>query len=151
VKPQVVGRDEPLAALDRFIEGIAERPASLTIAGAAGIGKTTVWQAGVEAAEARGYCVLASRPSSAEATLAYSGLADLLAHVDRRHVDSLPEPQRGALDIALLIARAHAERQRTSSRPPRRRPHRRRALRQVDSSQGEWREAGGCIKAISVR
>lgn len=104
VKPQVVGRDEPLAALDRFIEGIAERPASLTIAGAAGIGKTTVWQAGVEAAEARGYRVLASRPSNAEATLAYSGLADLLAHVDRRHVDTLPQPQRRALDIALLIA-----------------------------------------------
>src|SRR6266853_630947 len=103
VQLQVVGRDEPLAELDRFVGRIAERPASLTIVGEPGIGKTTMWQVAVDAAAARGYRVLVSRPGSSETALAYSGLADLLTHVERAHIDGLPEPQRRALDVALLI------------------------------------------------
>jgi DNA-binding CsgD family transcriptional regulator len=103
---QIVGRDEPLALLEGFIDGLATGPGSLVIEGEAGIGKTTVWQAAVDAAVRRGYRVLVSRPAEAETGLAYSGLADLLAHADDSAVDDLPEPQRHALEIALLRSEA---------------------------------------------
>jgi DNA-binding NtrC family response regulator len=44
-QPQVVGRNEPLAEVDRFVGQIAERPLSLTIMGEPGIGKTTITSA----------------------------------------------------------------------------------------------------------
>lgn len=100
--PEIVGRDDSLARLSRFVEDITSRPESLVIVGEAGIGKTTLWQATVDAAAQRGYCVLLSGPVASEVGLAYSGLADLLTGVDRRHFLALPEPQRHALEIALL-------------------------------------------------
>ena len=101
---QVVGRDERLAQLDRFVRGLAGGPETLVVEGEAGIGKTTLWKVAVDAAVERGYSVLGSRPSESEAGLAYSGLADLLEHADRSSVVSLPEPQRSALEVALLVS-----------------------------------------------
>jgi DNA-binding NarL/FixJ family response regulator len=104
IETQPVGRDEPLAQLQRFIAAVADGPGSLLIEGEAGIGKTTVWQFGVDAAAGRGYRLLISRPAEAESALAYSGLADLLAPVGSECFDELPEPQRAALNVALLRA-----------------------------------------------
>jgi class 3 adenylate cyclase/DNA-binding CsgD family transcriptional regulator/tetratricopeptide (TPR) repeat protein len=104
VDAQPVGREEPLAQLERFIAALADGPGGLLIEGEAGIGKTTVWQFGVDAAVGRGYRVLISRPAEAESALAYSGLADLLEAVDSECFDELPEPQRAALEVALLRA-----------------------------------------------
>lgn len=100
----IIGREEPLGRLDDFVRVLGEGPSSLVIEGEAGIGKTTVWQAAVDAAAERGFRVLSSRPAETETALAYSGLADLLANVDAAVFGELPEPQRRALEVALLIA-----------------------------------------------
>ena len=49
--------------------------------GEAGIGKSTLWLAGVEHARARGLRVLSSRPAEAERGLAHVGLGDLFEDV----------------------------------------------------------------------
>src|SRR3954452_18761660 len=98
----IVGREQPLVVLERFVGGVAAAPATLVIEGEAGIGKTTVWQAGIDMAARRGYRVLACRPVESEAGLAYAGLADLLAGVEDDCFDVLPGPQRDAIDVALL-------------------------------------------------
>jgi DNA-binding CsgD family transcriptional regulator len=98
----VVGREPELAAVGEFLAGLAGGPAVLVLAGEPGIGKTTVWRAGVAAAQARGFEVLACRPAPAEVRLSYAGLADLLTGVDAAAVAPLPDPQRRALDVALL-------------------------------------------------
>ena len=102
VEGRVVGRDEPLARLEGFIQALRGGPGCLVIEGEAGIGKTTLWQTAVGAASERGYRVLVSRPAESETGLAYSGLADLLADVDSVCLNVLPDPQRHALDVALL-------------------------------------------------
>ncbi len=101
---QVIGRAEPLAQLDRFVQELAGGARCLVVEGEAGIGKTTLWQWAVDAAAREGYSVLISRPAESEAGLAYSGLADLLADVDMSVLEVLPQPQRRALDVALLRA-----------------------------------------------
>jgi hypothetical protein len=45
---ELVGRDEELAAIDRFVDDRAVR--TLVLEGEAGIGKTTLWLAGIERA-----------------------------------------------------------------------------------------------------
>jgi len=74
----------------------------LALWGEAGIGKTTVWNAGLLAAADRGYTVLAFRAAAAEIRLSYAGLTDLMADVAADDLARLPDPQRRALDAALL-------------------------------------------------
>ena len=100
----VLDREEPLARLDRFVKDLAAGPAALVIEGDPGIGKTTVWRWAVDVATTRGYHVLTSRPSEAESSLGYSGLADLLASVDSTYTAALPGPLRHALEVALLVS-----------------------------------------------
>lgn len=99
---QVVGRGAELAAADRFLDGLAVGPAALVIGGDAGIGKTTILRAVMDAASQRGFRTLTSRPAHAEADLSFVVLADLLAAVADEVAEFLPEPQRRALDAALL-------------------------------------------------
>lgn len=99
---EVVGREGELAACERLLERVAEGPAALVVEGEAGIGKTTVWRAGVAAAAGRGFTVLMCRPAEAEARLSYSGLGDLLGPLAASVLPQLPEPQRFALEAALL-------------------------------------------------
>jgi DNA-binding CsgD family transcriptional regulator len=77
-------------------------PVALLLEGDAGIGKTTLWQDALSRALARSYRVLSSRPGAAEAQLAFTGLGDLLDEALEPASRDLPEPQRRALDIALL-------------------------------------------------
>lgn len=110
----VVGREDELERVEAFLGPRAHGdPIVLTIAGEAGIGKTTVWASAVAAAASRGSVVLVARPAESEAELSFSGLADLLADVPERMFDSLPAPQRSALEAALLRTRP--------DRPPERR------------------------------
>lgn len=81
-------------------------PAALVLEGEPGIGKTTLWLAGVERAREHGFHVLASRPAAAESALSYSSLSDLLGGVDTAVRSELPDPQRLALDHVLLRADA---------------------------------------------
>lgn len=77
---------------------------ALVLEGDAGIGKTTVWRAGVELARQRGMRVLVAEPAESERTFSYSVLADLFEPVAAEVLPSLPEPQREALERVLLVA-----------------------------------------------
>jgi DNA-binding CsgD family transcriptional regulator len=97
----VVGRREELAAVEAFL---ARGSGVCVLAGEAGIGKTTVWRAGLDLAGARSYRVLAAMTAAAEAQLAYAALRDLLDGLFDDVQDALPAPQRRALAVALLRA-----------------------------------------------
>src|SRR5437764_14656083 len=99
-KPQdaVVGRDAELAAVRDLPAG------ALVLSGGAGIGKTTLWEAGLELARERGVRVLAVRPSGAETGLAFAALIDLCDGVERAELADLPPPQRAAPGVGLLRA-----------------------------------------------
>jgi DNA-binding CsgD family transcriptional regulator len=99
---EILGRDREVAALDAFLKQIERGPAGLSIEGEPGIGKTTLWLEGCTRAAGRTYRVLASRPAQPDGTLAFAGLADLLAEIDPGLIERLPPPQRRALDAALL-------------------------------------------------
>src|SRR5689334_11025521 len=92
-------------ALDEFLESMAGAPAALLVDGEAGIGKTTVWLAGLARAQNRGFQVLSARAIDAQ-VVAYAALADLLTGVDHDTWADLPEPQRIAVDRVLLRERA---------------------------------------------
>lgn len=99
----LVGREEELQRLELFLATAARGPRALLIEGPAGAGKTSVWQAGLEAARATGRRVLAARPTQAEASFAYAGLGDLLRNESAALAD-LTAPLRRALQVALLLA-----------------------------------------------
>jgi len=52
---EIVGREEELGALARFIHDIDRRPAGLVLEGEAGVGKTTLWRAAMRMAETKGH------------------------------------------------------------------------------------------------
>jgi DNA-binding CsgD family transcriptional regulator len=110
--PSPVGRDRELAAVDSFLGGGGA--AALLVVGEAGVGKTTVWEEAVARARGAGALVLVARPSESEAKLSFAALADLLAPVPAAVFAELPDPQRVALDVALLRVEA-------SGTPPERR------------------------------
>ena len=96
----VVGRDAELAEIEAFLTQTPP-PAALVLAGPAGIGKTTLWQAGVSAAREADHRVLVSRPLESDATVSLAGLSDLLEGSSTRSPE-LPGPQEDALNAALL-------------------------------------------------
>jgi hypothetical protein len=100
----VVGREPELARLREFLEGDRFRR-GLVVRGGPGIGKTTLWEAGIGLARERGLRVLGARPSGAEAQRSLApALIDLCDGVDIGGLADLPAPQRLALEVALLRA-----------------------------------------------
>jgi DNA-binding CsgD family transcriptional regulator len=73
-----------------------------------GIGKTTLWRAGVGRARELGFCVLESRPAAPERELSFAALGDLLSGM-HDEIGGLPAPQRRALRIALVLEDAEGE------------------------------------------
>jgi DNA-binding NarL/FixJ family response regulator len=98
---EVVGREEELSRLHGFVDGIAEGACGMVIRGEAGIGKTSLWRAGVDAAEQMGIRVLVTRCAEAEMPFALGGIADLLDTALADIGDELAEPQRSALAVAV--------------------------------------------------
>ena len=101
----VIGRDEDLRSLYAFLDRRAVEPGPIAIAleGEAGIGKSTLWSAAVDAAQGRGLRVLTSRPAESERGLAHAGLGDLFDGALDDVLPSLTAPQRRALEVALLV------------------------------------------------
>ncbi len=99
----MIGREQELAAVRSFLESDGPDEV-LALVGPAGMGKTTIWETGIEDARGLGHTVLQARPSSSEGQLAFAALADLLMDVGDDVLGSLPAPQRIALEVALLRA-----------------------------------------------
>jgi DNA-binding NarL/FixJ family response regulator len=100
----VLGRDEELAAIARFLANGPTPAAALVLEGEAGIGKTTLWLHAVAQAVELPCTVLSSRPAESDEQLSFAGLGDLLSGVLDRVLPELPAPQRSALEVALLLA-----------------------------------------------
>jgi DNA-binding CsgD family transcriptional regulator len=95
----LIGREPELDVLARFIGG---GPSGLVLTGGPGIGKTALWDAGIRLASEHGFRVLVARPCEAEAQHPFAALFDLLEDVGAEILGELPDPQRHALEAALL-------------------------------------------------
>ena len=100
---KLIGREPEKRSIEGFLERAALERAVLVLAGEPGIGKTALWQAGVEFAHAGAFRVLAHRAVEAEATLAFAGVSELLAGVVDEVLPCLEGLRRRALQAALLL------------------------------------------------
>jgi DNA-binding CsgD family transcriptional regulator len=98
------GRTAELEAVEAFLDRVELGPSSLVLEGEAGIGKTTLWGAGVAAARLRHYRILLCRPVEAETKMAFAALTDLVQPLLDDVLVHLPGPQKRAIEIALLRA-----------------------------------------------
>ncbi len=98
----VVGRRDELERIERFLSDAEQRCASLIFEGEAGIGKTTVWREALRLAESEGCERSPQDLPRRKRSSASPRSRDLLAPVDEELLCELPEPQRRALDVALL-------------------------------------------------
>ena len=103
---EIVGRDAELRSIRAFVGGVDRAAATLVLEGEAGIGKSTLWLAGVEDARAQGMRVLSSRPAEAERGLAHAGLGDLFEGLLEDVLPALSPPRRRALEAVLLLEEA---------------------------------------------
>lgn len=104
VRGSIAGREAELAVVRRFVGGYADGPASLTIAGEAGIGKTAIWAQALLDAQVAGVSVRTCRCSQSDAALSFAGLGDLFDGLDPSELTALPAVQQRALSAALLIS-----------------------------------------------
>ena len=103
-KLELFGRSVELERATQLIESLSDGPAALIVEGDAGIGKTAFFDACIGRAVERGCVVMKARPAEAESALPFAALGDLLAGRGDEVADRLPEPQRRALDVAMLRA-----------------------------------------------
>ena len=106
----VVGRDAELASVRDFVSALSSGASALVLEGDAGMGKTTLWAAGVAHARTAGLRVLEARPAESETSLSFSGIGDLLDPVLDEALAPLPEAQRRALSRALVLEDADGPR-----------------------------------------
>ena len=104
----LVGRAVERAELEAFVDAVASGPATLSLEGQAGTGKTSLWAWAVGLARERGWHVLAAQPVDAEVRLPFAVLGDLLGDVVDQVSDDLPSPQAAALRAALLLEPARS-------------------------------------------
>ena len=103
----LVGRQAELETIEAFVARVVDGPHTLVLEGEPGIGKSSLWLAGVGSAVDRGAQVLVARPTGTESSMAFAALGDLLADLGSADVDRLAEPQRRALRVALLQEEPH--------------------------------------------
>jgi AAA ATPase domain len=99
---RIVGREPEYAMLREFL-GPGLAAGAFALIGGPGIGKTTLWEAGIGIARECGWRVLCARPSGAEAQMSFAALIDLLDGVETGAL-AVPAPQLAALEVALLRA-----------------------------------------------
>jgi DNA-binding CsgD family transcriptional regulator len=100
---EVIGREEELGSIEAFLARIRGGPGALVLSGEPGIGKTVLWEAGVEEARRTLGRVLVHRSAEAEAALSFTGLSDLLVPVFEDVAAELAPLRRRALEVALLL------------------------------------------------
>ncbi|NUP52741.1 MAG: AAA family ATPase, partial [Catenulispora sp.] len=100
----VYSRDTELAAVRGLLADPGAGARALVLVGEAGIGKTTLWSAGVEAARGAGWTVLTARGAPEESGLSFAGLMDLMESLPDSALAALPGIQRAAVEAALLRA-----------------------------------------------
>jgi DNA-binding CsgD family transcriptional regulator len=109
---QLIARDRELSILRDALDAARAGARAVVLEGEAGVGKTAIWRRALEAAAEQGFRILTSAPASAEARLAFAALGDLLDLEVDAALPLLPEPQRVALEVALLrregVADTHA-------------------------------------------
>jgi hypothetical protein len=103
VEVALAGRARERGRIAVWLDSIPHGSSALTVTGQAGIGKTALWRETVALAQARGWQVLTALPAEGEAMLGYSAINDLLDPITARLVE-LPEPEREALEVALMRA-----------------------------------------------
>ena len=118
--PGVVARADELARIAEFVSSPEPGTRVLVLDGAPGVGKTTLWEAGVGLARENGMRVMTARSSGAETALCFAAMVDLFDAVSLDDLVGLPLPQRRALEIALLRADPGDEPARRARRPGRR-------------------------------
>jgi len=100
-----IGREDQLNAIRAFLDDAHGGGGSaLIVSGEPGIGKTALWEAGLDESRLRGCRVLESRCAEAEIGLSFAALSDLLAPVIDDVASLLAPPRRHALEVALLLA-----------------------------------------------
>src|SRR4051794_35727568 len=95
----LMGRDAEISALNELVDGLEQRGAAIVVRGEAGIGKSALVEALGRTALARGMVVLRTTGVLSEANLPFAGLHELL-HSRTSDLDTLPAPQRAALEAA---------------------------------------------------
>jgi DNA-binding CsgD family transcriptional regulator len=98
----IIGRDAELSIVQAFLDRPVEGLRALVLEGEAGIGKSTLWLAGVAGARERSYRVLISRPAETERNLPNVVLGDLFGEAEPKVLDALPAPRRRAFESAML-------------------------------------------------
>ena len=102
VTEDVVARASELASIEQFLSHAADGPSAFLLEGPAGIGKTILWAAGSSSAADHGCTVLTTIATRSESSIPLTGFWDLFANVDDELLETLPAPQRRAIDVALL-------------------------------------------------
>lgn len=100
---EIIGRRDELQALEQFLETASDGGQALLIEGAAGIGKTILWEEALRVAGMRDFRVLRSRPTQSEAQVALAAVGDLFGPALSGVLQRLVPLQRRALESALLI------------------------------------------------
>ena len=101
--PELVGREDELASLRAFVASVRQGPRALVLRGDPGIGKTTVWRAGVEGSP-KSCTVLSARCVEAELPLALVGLSDLVGDRLGDVAGELADHDHGVLAATLGLA-----------------------------------------------
>ena len=107
----VVGRSGELDRLTEWVgRAVWGAPARMVLVGEPGIGKTVLWNRGVELARAAGARVLITSAGASERGLVFEGLADVADGFTGAVVAGLAADQRGALVAAVPRSeRAHPD------------------------------------------
>ncbi|HEY3212915.1 MAG TPA: AAA family ATPase [Actinomycetota bacterium] len=101
----IVGRASESASIAGFLDEAPVGPIALVLEGEPGIGKSVLWARAVENARGRGYRIMSCRPTGPDAQLSFVALGDLFAADTSPLLEGLPDPQREALEVALLRRR----------------------------------------------
>ncbi len=89
---EMAGRSRELEFISGFVHATERSLVALIIEGEAGIGKASLWLAGVAQAETSGCRFLQARPAENEQRLSYWVLADLIGDPFDESRTALPAP-----------------------------------------------------------